>query len=443
MAAYRILCRLGRSHIFAVNLLHGSMAANLKETDRNLAVELVMGVLRWRGELDYQIQRLSGRPLEYFEPEVVEALRLGVYQIRFLSRIPKAAAVNESVELVKAARKRSAAALTNAVLRKCEPADFRLGNPRIAKPHPEYLKCALRSMPQWIWERWVKNFGLETATAILLASQAVPFAHLRLTGGDDSAERVQGDLDREQVRTRPGVYTPKALRVESGNVFITEPWRQGRVVAQEEASQLVAHLADPQPAQNLLDLCAAPGVKSRQYAERLNGGVLIACDRSLRRIETMESALLSPWPHHAPVQRVVLDASKSLPFRVRFERVAADVPCSGTGTLARNPEIKWRLRPVDLARLAEMQANILRNGLQALAPGGRLVYSTCSLEPEENDRVVSEVVSGIPQCRLMTGGELSREFPEMAALFENTGYFRTLPGIHPVDGFFAAVIARD
>ncbi len=441
MAAYRVLRGLAGSNRFAVELLHGAIVANLEEADRNLAVELVMGVLRWRGELDYQIRRLSGRPLEYFDSEIVEALRLGIYQIRFLSRIPKRAAVNESVELVKAARKTSAAALANAVLRKCEPPEFQLGYSPRENPDPEYLQSALRSMPQWIWQRWEKNLGAAKATAVLLASQAAPATHLRVTEPADP-DRVRSALGREQVRARPGVYRRHALHVESGNVFASELWRQGRVVAQEEGSQLVADLVHPQPGQSLLDLCAAPGVKSRQIAERLEQGVLTACDRSFRRIKTMESVSLSRWPSQVRLQRVVLDASRSLPLRGRFNRVVADVPCSGTGTLARNPEIKWRLQPGDLSRLAEVQANILRIGLEALAPEGRLVYATCSLEPEENDRVVFKAIAEAPQCRLLAGGELSGEFPEIAALFDRCGFFRTMPGTHGVGGFFAAVVER-
>ena len=139
----------------------------------------------------------------------------------------------------------------------------------------------------------------------------------------------------------------------------------------------------------------------------------------------------------------MLDASRSLPFQIGFERVLADVPCSGTGTLARNPEIKWRLRAEDLARFAQTQAKILSNGLSRLAPGGRLVYATCSLEPEENEEVVASALAIFPQCRLMQAAELRRDFSALASLFADDGYFRTWPGVQPLDGFFAAVINRD
>jgi 16S rRNA (cytosine967-C5)-methyltransferase len=440
MAAYQILLRVETSRDFAVDLLQSPPVSRLKPVDRNLTTQLVMGVLRWRGDLDFQIERLSGKPFGYFDSAIVQILRLGVYQIRFLSRVPKAAAVHESVELVKAVRKRSAAALVNAVLRKSEPAPFRHFDAGSAGPDREYLESALRSVPEWIRARWARNFGPETATAMVLASQAAPRTHLRLAGPAEERENLRQELAANGVQASLGTYGRRALRVDSGDVFSTDAWRQGRLAVQEEASQLVAELLQPRRGQCILDLCAAPGNKTGQIAADLQEGVLVACDRSFRRTKLMEKLLPACWPPNVRLCETVLDASQTLPFQVRFDRVLADVPCSGTGTLARNPEIKWRLRPEDLPRLAETQANILCNGLTHLAPKGRLVYSTCSLEPEENEEVVAKALARFPQYHLTEAAELRREFPSLARLFDDQGYFRTWPGVQPLDGFFAAVI---
>lgn len=214
------------------------------------------------------------------------------------------------------------------------------------------------------------------------------------------------------------------------------------MVIQDEASQLVADLVAPRPGQRVLDLCAAPGMKAGQLAQALGEGTLVACDRSPGRLRTM-AKLLPPWiPPRVRLSTVRLDAALALPFGREFDRILLDAPCSGTGTLGRNPEIKWRLRPEDITRLAEMQSGMLRHALEALAPGGRLVYSTCSLEPEENEEVVGQVLAAQTAFRALTTGELAPEFPHLAPLFDPRGYFRTRPDQNSMDGFQAAVIVR-
>lgn len=441
--AYRILLRIEKTSDFAIELLQAERVSQLRPADRNLTVQLVMGVLRWRGDLDFQIEKLSAKPVDYFDSEILQILRLGVFQIRFLSRIPKPAAVYECVELAKAARKKSAAALVNAVLRKCEPAPWVRSSRADADFGRDYLESATRSIPPWIRDRWVKSFGAETATAIVLASQEIPRTYLRVNSPEGDWESVQAELRENQVQTRPGTFGSGALEIESGDIFSTKAWREGRVVIQEEASQLVAALVQPQRGQTILDLCAAPGIKTGQLAVRLRDGVLVACDRSLRRIRLMEKLLPARMPDGVRLYPAVLDASRPLPFGTQFDRVLADVPCSGTGTLARNPEVKWRLRPEDLTRLAETQLQILRQALTQVAPRGRVVYSTCSLEPEENEQVVASALAEESRFRLISRDELQREFPAMVTLFDEHGYFRTCPGIQPVDGFFAAVATRE
>ncbi len=506
--AYRILRRVDSASTLAVDLLQSEEVSALREVDRALVTELVMGVLRWRGELDFQIERLSGKRLRTFDPEVVTVLRLGLYQIGFLEKIPVSAAVNEAVELVKRVRKRSAAGLVNAVLRKAE----RIGGRPTRRPvrrggmaeaeaasQPEgsdsiasragLVERACRATPEWLLDRWTRQFGSDTAKTLAVASVSVPPTTLRVTGAQTSLvglERIERELAEEGIIVRPAQYAHDALVVESGRVQASRAWREGRVVVQDEASQLVATLLRVEPRQRVLDLAAAPGIKTAQLAGLLskaeegrgfspagpkpstgiieNSGahfvgraeappflgllqqpasLLVASDVSARRLADLNRLLPRQVPPDVRLSVVRLDATERLPFGSCFDRVLLDAPCSGTGTLARNPEIKWRLRPEDLARLAENQATMLRHALEVLSPGGRLVYATCSLEREENEQVVERVLKETQGVRALGRDELSREIPLVAGLIDADGYFRTRPDRHGTDGFFAAVLASD
>lgn len=459
--AYHILRRVDAGKAFAVDLLHGDEVARLSEADRHLATELVMGVLRWRGDLDFEIERLSGKPLTRFDPEIVAILRMGLYQIRCLSRIPKRAAVNESVELAKAARKRSAAGLVNAVLRKGHPLDAFMGSggtdlvstgrgerrspsaePCSTPPGEASLQAACRAMPRWLLDRWTAHFGAEAAGQLAWASVQVPPTTLRIVAAA-TREDVQSALEAEGVKTAPAPYASRALVVESGDVVGSSAYLRGWVAIQDEASELVGELVRPAPSDRVLDLCAAPGSKTSQLAECLgSGGLLVACDSSARRLATMVRLAGRQFTAKSTPNLVRLDACQPLPFGATFNRVLVDAPCSGTGTLARNPEIKWRLQPDDLLRLAATQVAIVANALGALAPSGRLVYATCSLEPEENEGVVERVLGQTPGFRRLGWHELTDEFPPLTSLFDSQAYFRTRPGPHRMDGFFAAVIVR-
>lgn len=415
----------------------------LDEADHRLATEIVQGTLRFRGDLDRVLSGLSGRLRSSFDAQVLTALRMGAYQIRWLKRIPKSASVNESVELVKQAGKRSAAGLVNAVLRKCEAAPSRPGDSTWNIVNPKARACAIHSLPQWLRERWRKNFGDSGALALAWAALQRPRVSLRVMGGVSKAASMLGKLREAGLAAKPGRLASSAIVVDPGsplsrlNSFI-----EGQAVIQDEASQAVASLLGVEPAGRVLDLCAAPGIKTSQIACEIQAGILVACERSGRRLKMMKKLLPRWMPRGATVKLVQLDASEELPFGAQFDRILLDVPCSGTGTLARNPEIKWRLEPADLIRYAERQRRMLRNALSVLAPGGRLVYSTCSLEPEENVEVVEDVMKAFADCRRLGREEITREFPALDSLVEGSGYFLTRPDIHGTDGFFAAVIAR-
>ena len=497
-----------------MDLLQTREVLALKEADRRLATELVMGVLRWRGELDFQIGAISGRPMERLDPEVATVLRLGIYQIQFLERVPKAAAVNEAVEMTKAAHKRSAAGFVNAVLRKC-PAGRGAAKLEPFDSLAEAARASVRrATPAWLLERWTAlklpvipakagihspetpvipakagTHSAETpvipakagihfaeteahdrevrsplsvvrsderlttddgqrtrhddlALRLAWASTQIPATVLRVVDPTQDIPRLREELAAEGIQTRPGGFSGCALVVESGNVQASQALRQGRVVIQDEASQLVVDLLMLQAGQRVLDLCAAPGIKAGQIAQTLGSGTLLTCDRSVSRLHTM-AKLLPRWlPKGVKWLTVRLDATQALPFGCQFERILLDAPCSGTGTLSRNPEIKWRLRPADLKRLAEAQVKMLKSALGCLCLAGRLVYATCSLEPEENESAVKRALEESPGCQLASPAELKAAYPALSPLFDPQGYLRTRPDLYTMDGFFAAVIVK-
>ena len=458
--AFEILLRVEREESYAAELLHSAALEKLSARDHGLATELVMGVLRWQSLLDQRLARASSQKLDRLDSEVLAALRLGVYQLQFLSRVPARAAIFESVELVKAARKRSATSFVNAVLRTIAATSAEDVFTAIGKSLDAITLARDAAHPPWLIARWAENYGLETARKICEHNQTVPDTAIRIhddTSHDDlfQGDRSQGDqshgdqADAEQaaagVELSPGRLLSAARRVVSGDVTGTRPYRDGRVSIQDEASQLVALLVGH--GEMILDCCAAPGSKTALLARCNPHAKVFATEMHLHRARLLQSL------HRLPNVYVVAADARHLPFSKTFDRILADVPCSGTGTLARNPEIKWRLEAEDLGDLQSRQRAILKSALARLAVGGRLVYSTCSLEREENEAVVETTLEGMAEFsigdfkaeleHLRHSGELSSELDGkgMTSLLSGP-YLKTIPGIHPCDGFFSALIEK-
>ena len=435
-AVFDILLRVELQDAYASELMHSGRLDSLSQADRGLTTELVMGVLRWRSRLDSVIAANSSRPLNRLDTEVLLALRIAAYQILFLTRIPARAAINESVELVKRARKTSAAAFVNAVLRKLSDRGFAVEQqPTGSEQSPGQLADEF-AHPQWLVARWIHNFGSRTAEALCAHGQRVPSTAIRVED-----EAVPRELEADGIQLAPGALLTSARLVTGGEITQTRALREGRAFIQDEASQLVALLVGR--GSRILDLCAAPGSKTAAIAARNPDAVIVAAELHPHRADLLRQRV------RAANVRVVTTDATNLEMSSDFDRVLADVPCSGTGTLARNPEIKWRLKAADLPDLHVRQVAILQSALGQLAPGGRAVYSTCSLEPEENQSVVDEVLAAsldyrLLDCRLelerlQAGGELALD--DVGSLL-NGAYLRTFPGIHPSDGFFAALIER-
>jgi 16S rRNA (cytosine967-C5)-methyltransferase len=450
--AFDVLLRVAKQNAYADDVLRAELDGTVKTEDAGLATELALGVLRWQRLLDFVIDRYLKKPANTADAEVRIALRLGVYQLLFLDRVPARAAVHESVELVKRARKRSAATLVNAILRKTAKNPLPGNSPTDAVAHlfPADLPLADRfgiqySHPTWMVERWLQIYGEERTRELLESNNRVPALSARLLDSERGDE-ARALFERIGCPILPGRLLRDAWNFEGGNPAACEAVRSGWVAIQDEASQAVAGLVAADLGDIVLDLCAAPGGKTLLLSRAVGPqGRVIAADLRENRVRAMEERFEVAGVRN--VETIVLDGAQPLPFERTFERILVDVPCSGTGTLSRHPEIRWKLRAEDLRDLHDRQVRLLRNALSHLAPGGRLVYSTCSLEPEENEFVVREALATLGDT-FQVGDPRSaienrlQESVRAENVVSADGFFRTFPAEHGTDGFFAAVIER-
>ena len=434
--AFEILLRVVERDSYASELLHSNLCSRLSVKDRALVTELVMGVLRWQSLIDIAIAESSSLPLGKIDHEVLVALRLAVFQLAWLSRVPISAAINESVELVKQARKRSASAFANAVLRRISRLRDDLKPTLPIRTRDPRTLAALSAHPLWLVERWVSRYGPDVAGKICNYDQSIPVTNVRLR--DASAEDA---LDSEGVSLAPGEFVANARRIVAGNITQTKAFEHKRVVIQDEASQLVAAIVGS--GSRFLDCCAAPGGKAWSIADRNPSAEIIAVELHAHRARLLKERVVAQNVH------IINGDVSKLTFEAPFDRVLVDAPCSGTGTLARNPEIKWRLREHDLADLPQRQVSILKSASEQVALGGTIVYSTCSLENEEGEDVIQKVFSEDTRfrtvnlddqlCQLTNSGEL---ILKDTRLLVSGPFLRTIPGIHQSDGFFVAAFQR-
>jgi 16S rRNA (cytosine967-C5)-methyltransferase len=441
--AFQILMAVERGQAHSDALLRARGVSALAAADRNLTTALVLGVLRWQLLLDEAVRGLLARPNAKLDDEARVALRLGALQLMRMDRIPARAAIDESVELVKQAGHRFAAGMVNAVLRKLA------AQTREEVPETTAAEIARKyAHPVWMVERWVQCYGLEAARAICAHGQRQPALSLRVR--DEAAVL---ELEDAGVRLEPGALLAAARRVAAGDVIATAAYCEGRARVQDEGSQLVAELAGVASARAgqaaILDCCAAPGGKTLILAECNPLARIVACEASESRLKQMRERLEAS---SVRVEVRLADAA-ALQEDAAFDLVLADVPCSGTGTLGRNPEIRHRLRVEDLAHQAERQRAILQAALRAVRPGGRIVYSTCSLEPEENEQVVQAVIAERTDVRVTPAQERVQDLVARGIVREQAaavlrggetadGFLRLLPGTFDTDGFFVAVLER-
>jgi 16S rRNA (cytosine967-C5)-methyltransferase len=414
VTAFNILQQVESGAFSSVQL--AAEEPRLQPADRALCHELVLGVLRWQLLLDAIAEHFSKRRVESLDAPVRIALRLGLYQLRFLTRVPASAAVNESVSLVRVARLSSATGLVNAVLRRAvREAEY---DPAVEISDPLEKIAVRTSHPAWLIERWASWLGLDQTESFAQANNLVPPTAFRVVANRVNQSEILSRLSAAGAALESSELVDGAWRVSRATSLLREMSAAGEVYLQDEASQLVAQVLDAKRGELVLDLCAAPGGKTTMIADRTGDrATVVAADLSATRMETVVAG--TRLHQLKGIKPVILDAAEPLPFRAEtFDRVLVDAPCSGTGTLRRNPEIRWRLSPDDIPVLAAKQKQILRNAIRVLKPGGRLVYSTCSVEREENEGVIADV-------ELRTSKTV-----------------RTWPHIEGSDGFFIGVFEK-
>ncbi len=440
--AFQVLQRVETAGAYADLALHAALQRNpLSPADRALTTELVYGTLRQRGNLDYRLGSALDGNLTELEPLVRSALRLGAYQIFFTDRIPAEVAVDESVRCIKNAGATRAAGLVNAVLRRLAREGDGIALPPLDEDPEAHLVHAL-SIPSWIARRWIDQFGPEEAAEIARAQNGRPLQTVRVNPQRDTRDDLLAELRERFPNATPCPFAPFGIRLgESGNAAADPAFREGRITIQDEASQLVTHLLDPQPGDRVLDTCAAPGTKATAIAERVGKkGVVLALDRHPRRLGlvTRDARRLGLENIRVAVQ----DAAESLEdlTAAPVDRALVDAPCSGLGTLRRNPDARWRIRPEDPARLASLQLAILKSAAAVLRPGGTLVYSTCTITKEENEAVIDAFLLDAPDFSLVEPERLPNF---LRPLVDARGFLHTYPHRHQCDGFFAARLEKN
>jgi 16S rRNA (cytosine967-C5)-methyltransferase len=432
LAAFNILRRVEDEGAYAAVLL-ASSETEMRAVDRSLCYELVLGTLRWQLRLDSLIEHYAGRRAISLDAPVLIALRLGLYQLRFLSRIPASAIVNESVNLAYLSRLRSAAPFINAVMRRAarEP-DY---DPAANVFEPIERLAIETSHPAWLLERWINAFGMDEATAFARANNDAPPVAFRVITQRANKQEVLEEMRAAGGTLLPSQIAPDAWRIEGAGALLRELAREGKIYLQDEASQLVAHILDAQAGESVLDVCAAPGSKTTHIATRTPKlSLIVAGDVHEHRLRTVLET--SARQGIKNLRAVVHDAGNALPFAGKsFDRVLVDAPCTGTGTLRRNPEIRWRISNRDVSELSARQQRILCQSALMVRQGGRLVYSTCSIEREENEDVVASFLD-----ENVDFAQLPLTLPE--SLQSGHGAARIWPHKDGADGFFITAFER-
>lgn len=443
VAAYDILLAVSAGRSDLPTAIARARAALDDDRDRALAAEIATGVQRWRAALDRIIETFADRPLRRLDPEVVEILRLSAYQLLHLTRVPASAVVDDAVKLARRAGKRSAAGFVNAVLRTTSrrrgalPLPQPPGDPSDRDRALDYLSVTL-SHPVWLAARWYDRLGFEAARAWMEFNNAAAPLTLRANRLCMTPGELTKRLEERGVVAAKGRFAPDALVVQDGQPLRDPGSEAGWFVVQDEASQLVALLAGASPGRRVLDTCAAPGGKTTALAASNPGALIVACDVRERRMALLQRTVAATGA--ANVVLVQADLSQPLPFLDRFNCVIVDAPCSGLGTLRRDPDIRWRRQEGDLSQLAAAQLTMVRHASAAVAPGGRLVYATCSSEPEENEQVVAEFLSGAARFDPLDARAAHPALP--AETVDVRGHLRTEPHRHGLEAFFGAVFSR-
>ncbi|MFB4162613.1 16S rRNA (cytosine(967)-C(5))-methyltransferase RsmB [Alteribacillus sp. JSM 102045] len=433
--AMDLLQRIEKEGAYSHLLLnHVLSQEEVSKKDEPLLTELVYGTIKRKNTLDYYLTPFIKKGLSSLDPWVLQLLRLSVYQMVYLDRVPERAAIHEAVNIAKKRGHKGISGMINGVLRSIQ----RKGLPRTDKLTGIKKFAVETSHPEWLLEDWIDSYGEEKTRAMALTNLEPPPLTVRVNLSKSTKEEVRNRLLEEGCQIKEGALSPDALIIASGHVINTETYKKGYVTIQDESSMLVARLLDPAPGMNVLDACAAPGGKTTHLAERMeNKGTVKAFDLHKKKVKLIEEQ--AERLGISIIEANALDA-RELTAQVekeQFDRVLVDAPCSGLGVIRRKPELKWQKQRADLERFPAIQAEILAEASKMVKPGGQLVYSTCTVRREENENVVEAFLNRNPAFKRKPDEFLSNMFQA-----EN-GQVTILPQQFGTDGFFMALLKKE
>ena len=434
--AVKILNRIERTDAYLERLLDNEMKnAELIGPDKALLYEIVHGVVRWMGRLDWILNGFYKGTFSKAIPNLKNGLRVALYQILFLDRVPDHAAVNEAVEFVKKLQGSKPAGLTNAVLRNIIRSKDSIRYPDPAEDPVGYLS-AYYSHPSWMVKRYLERFGMDETEELLLANNEKPYLTLRLNAHRVEAEEFKSLLESVHLRYNIGSYLPEFFKLLNlTNITAWEYFVRGYFNIQDESAGLACRQLEVNDGMRVLDLCAAPGGKTAYIASLMHdSGKIIAIDRFDSRLKILRKNM-----QRLGLQSVQTIETDALDFEDKpYDRVLADVPCMGSGTLSKKPDIKWKKDIFDLRTINELQYKLLCKAGELVKPGGIVVYSTCSIEPEENFIIVQKFISEHTDFKLVSA---KGNFPD--EIIDEHGCIQTLPHKHKMDGAFSAKIFKE
>ncbi len=434
--AVKILNRVDRTDAYLDKLLEIEIKnSELSGPDKSLLFEIVHGVMRWLGRIDWILNGFYKGQFSKCIPNVKNALRVALYQILFLDKVPDYAAVNEAVEFVKKLQGQKPADLTNAVLRNIIRSKNAINYPKPEEDIVNYLS-AYYSHPGWLVKRWVARFGREFTEQLLIADNNKPYLALRVNNIKSNIDELKGLLDKVELKYSQGKYVNEFVRLHTlTNITDWEYFTKGYFSVQDESTGIPCKLLEVKPGMRVLDLCAAPGGKTAFLADMMNNeGEIIALDRYESRLKILSKNLERLGVTN--VKTIVVEA-EAFQDEELFDRVLIDAPCSGLGTLTKKPDIKWKRDLGDIRKIVNIQYELIKKGASLVKPGGILVYSTCTIEPEENFEIVRKFIDEQPGFQLLN----ARDFIAEELVGEN-GCVQTYPNVHQIDGSFAAKLQR-
>ncbi len=444
--ALKTLVTLDRSDSFSGNYLEEIFKSNpdFDERDRAFISILIQGVMRWKLRLDWITGQFSKTPVKKIDITILNILRLALFQIFFLDRVPERAAVDSAVDQVKAQKgKQHVVSFVNGLLRNiCRNKD-NIKFPGKSKAPAKYLS-RFYSFPEWLSERCVNEFGFEFTEELFEAQNSFPLLNIRVNRTRTDTEELVSILADEGIEGVPAQYAPGCIILKNftGRIERLSSFKKGLFQVQDQAAQIVSELLNPQQGDDVLDVCAGLGGKTTHLLEFMNGtGSVTALDTDKKRLTGLKDSVKRLGL--SGINTVTADASA--PFapalNKSYDRVLIDAPCSGLGTIGRHPDIKWNRTEPDIKRISRVQRKILENSAEAVKPGGMLLYAVCTYTREENKTVIDNFISRSKQFSVV---DLRDTVPEWGTnLIDNDGFFRSYPHKNNMDGFFAALLKKD